>query len=165
MKIANLLNIDNAMTTRDGQVVQPSIASAIFGWKPTGGGRQAAIIVSKLATNRARMIRLIGPESEYGQARQSIIQEHTKKDESGKPMLAPDNKPVFLGETPEDQQKTEALVMAAIGELVRKEVEDKFEQIDLGALFDLGCSLTPEQVDALSFMLDTSSLAEPEANV
>lgn len=164
MKIANLLNIDNAMTTRDGQVVQPSIASAIFGWKPTGGGRQAAIIVSKLATNRARMIRLIGPESEYGQARKEIIEAHTKKDDAGQPVVMPDGKPVFNGETPADEAKTEALVKAAIGELVLKEVEDKFEQIDLGTLFDLGCSLTPEQVDALSFMLDTSSLAEPAPN-
>jgi len=164
MKIAHLLNIDNSVNTPDGQVVKPSIASAIFTWKPTTGGRQAAIIVSKLATNRARMVRLIGPDSEYQQARQNIIEQHAKKGEDGKPIIAPTGMPVFIGETPADEARTEALVKAAVGELVMKEVDVAFEQIDLGALFDLGCSLTPEQVDGLSFMLDTSSLTEPEKN-
>lgn len=163
MKIANLLNIDNAVTTRDGQVVTPSIASAIFGWKPTGGGRQAAIIVSKLATNRARMVRLIGPDSEFQQARKEIVESHTMKGEDGRPIVMPNNEPEWFGGTPEEQLKTKALVADAVGELVKKEIDVKFEQIDLGVLFDLGCSLTPEQVDALSFMLDTSSLENQEA--
>lgn len=164
MKISHLLEIDAAITSRDGQVVKPSISSAVFTWKPSGGGRQAAIVVSRLATNRARIVRLIGPDSEYQQARRTIIEENTKKDESGEPIIMPDGRPVFVGETPEDEFKTEALVKASLGELVSKEVTDKFEQIDLGMLFDLGCQLTPEQVDALSFMLDTSSLSAPDSN-
>ena len=154
MKTKDLLSVDGAMHDEKGNIIQPSVTSALFDWKPNTGGRQAAIIVSKLATNRARIARLIGPGSEYDSARKHIIESHQVKRDDG----IED----WEGETPEDKTKTFRIVRQAIDALIDSEVDATFERVDLGMLFELGCSLSPQQVDQLGFMLDTSTL-EPVA--
>lgn len=153
IKIKDLLNADGAIQNQNtGEVVQEALTAAVFKWKPSSGGRQAAIIVSRLATNQARIARLIGPGSEYQEARDKIVKDNQQARADGAEGFE------WVGDTPEAKAATYRNVIDALEELAEQEVGEKFEQVDLGTLFDLGCNLSAEQVRRLSFMLDTSTL-------